>query len=280
MPRRALLPLTIRRFGTEVGESTSERRGTSPARNSESVCTGRVMPKTVSTFAPPRSASTTTTRWPRPASATARLVVTIDLPTPPLPPPTAQMQGPFWVESSGRITGASWSSSRSSSRDSAVSRTVSSRSSSLGSTMIHLPGDGECLRLVKGDALAKTPARGPAGRAQLAAQRRGAPGGSDLPGGGQAREGAGRDRGAGLDLERAPELLPGLRPPPERLEHEAELLAQRRGVRAERHRALARGLGLGGAGEVEPQLAERREGVGVIGIPAERALEGLLGGDE
>ena len=38
---------------------------------------------------PHTSASTAATAWPRAASATARLVVTDDLPTPPLPDDTA-----------------------------------------------------------------------------------------------------------------------------------------------------------------------------------------------
>ena len=54
---------------------------------------GRETPSSVWRFAPPRSTSITAQRRPVPAMAAARLAATTDLPTPPLPPPTAQMRG-------------------------------------------------------------------------------------------------------------------------------------------------------------------------------------------
>ena len=59
-----------------------------PASTSASVSRG-VSPRNTSTFARPRSPSSSITSLPREASAVARLTATEVLPTPPLPPVTA-----------------------------------------------------------------------------------------------------------------------------------------------------------------------------------------------
>ena len=56
------------------------------------------------------SASTMPTEWPRAARATARLVVTLDLPTPPLPDEisSGRVREPGWANGIGRPSAWPW----------------------------------------------------------------------------------------------------------------------------------------------------------------------------
>jgi len=74
-----------------VGTKRSSIVPTVFPKNSFSVSGGCLIPNRVWTLAPARSASTSTTSCPSRASAQATLMETRLLPTPPFPPPTAQI---------------------------------------------------------------------------------------------------------------------------------------------------------------------------------------------
>src|SRR5262245_37351956 len=104
--RKARAPLTSDRFGTFVSQRTSARFATSRFKKAVSVRWGLRTPRIVWRLPPPRSASTTTQRRPRCASAIARFAAITDLPTPPLPPPRAHTQGPPGSSLASGVLGA------------------------------------------------------------------------------------------------------------------------------------------------------------------------------
>ena len=89
--RRSAAPLMRRRRGKFVSTATSSMRSTRRITKSASERCGAGTPRQVCRFAPPRSASTSTTRFPSRASCHPRAAVSTDLPMPPLPPPTDQI---------------------------------------------------------------------------------------------------------------------------------------------------------------------------------------------
>ena len=98
--RFACVPAISSRPGTGVPTTSFARSSSRWATKSASETCGVPTPRLVWRFAPSRSTSTATTRWPARVSAAARFADTNVLPTPPLPPPTAMMRA------AGRSAGA------------------------------------------------------------------------------------------------------------------------------------------------------------------------------
>ena len=89
--RRSPAPLMRRRPGAGVSVRTSSIDETRRWMKSASVRSGVGSPRQVCRLAPPRSASTRTTRRPMRASCQPTEAARSDLPIPPLPPPTDQI---------------------------------------------------------------------------------------------------------------------------------------------------------------------------------------------
>src|SRR6266540_3215430 len=89
----AWAPLIRSRLGMPVGVIKSLIEADSWLKREERVALGGGNPTKVCRLAPPKSTSTSTQCCPNRATATPRLVAITDLPTPPLPPPTAQIVG-------------------------------------------------------------------------------------------------------------------------------------------------------------------------------------------
>ena len=89
-PRKSAAPLISRRPGAGVDQDLLDRVQRLWMK-SESVRSGGGSPRQVCRLAPPRSASTSTTRRPMRASCQPIDAARIDLPMPPLPPPIDQI---------------------------------------------------------------------------------------------------------------------------------------------------------------------------------------------
>src|SRR3990167_5550151 len=83
---------------------TASSRLDLPVKTSWSVILGCRL-STTSRLARPRSASSTSTRWPRRLRAAARLAETKVLPTPPLPLVTAMMRAPWEADAGVAVEG-------------------------------------------------------------------------------------------------------------------------------------------------------------------------------
>src|SRR3990172_1962162 len=88
---KSVAPQTSRSFFNAVGTRMSSIFPIFLQTNSFSVTGSCLIPKRVCTLAPARSASTRMTSYPSRARAQAVFTATRLLPTPPFPPPTAQM---------------------------------------------------------------------------------------------------------------------------------------------------------------------------------------------